>query len=78
MAAPANYLIIPAEAIRLVVADGHVLVELDMPTSVTGLLPGVGLAMQLTPTQAAEFARALGRKADEAQAGSPPPSTNRH
>jgi hypothetical protein len=78
--APERYLVIPVEAVRVAYgADemaGRVLVELDLPTDVTGMFPGVGLMMDLSPAQARALARTLDKKAGEAEGKPPPPSTS--
>jgi hypothetical protein len=47
--------------------DGKVLVNIDHAHDL-GLAPGIHLAMELSPNEARSVARALLRKADEAEA----------
>jgi hypothetical protein len=50
---------------------GNVGVLLDYPRGELGLVPGLSLALELTPAEARNVAQTLLRKADEAEAGSP-------
>jgi hypothetical protein len=48
--------------------DGKVLVNLDYPSEKLGLPPDIHLALEFTPAEARSVAKALLRKADEAEA----------
>jgi hypothetical protein len=62
-------LVISAERLTLATCpNGKVLVNLDWPSEKLGLPPGIHLAMEFTSAEARSVARALLRKADEAEA----------
>lgn len=72
MAAPDKYLVLTAEQIAIAVGPNReVLLELRIDRSETGLMPNVGLMLQLSAGEARQFASAIARKADEAEAGLP-------
>lgn len=67
-----RWLVITPSQIRgVATADGAVVVELDVSDRETGLAPGLGLMVRLTPTEARHIARLLDNMADAAEAGSP-------
>jgi hypothetical protein len=60
-------LVMSPERLTLATSLGNVLVNIDHAHDL-GLAPGIHLAMELSPNEARSFARALVRKADEAEA----------
>ena len=62
-------LVISAERLTFATyPDGKVLVNLDYPSEKLGLPPDIHLALEFTPAEARSVAKALLRKADEAEA----------
>jgi hypothetical protein len=62
-------LVISAERLTFATGpNGNVLVNLDCPSEKIGLPPDIHLALEFTSAQARSVARALLRKADEAEA----------
>ena len=60
-------LVMSPERLTLATSLGNVLVNIDHAHDL-GLAPGIHLAMELSPNEARSVARALLRKADEAEA----------
>ncbi len=72
MNTPSKYIVLTAEQIAIAIGPSReVLFDLRIDRSETGLLPGVGLMIQLSSAEARQFARAIIRKADEAESGLP-------
>lgn len=65
------YFLSPTGIALMVTLKRTVGVKLDYPRDVTGLVPGLHLGIELTPTEARDFAAWLQRKADEAEDGLP-------
>ena len=63
---PEKWLVISAGGLSLSVYSNRVMIHIDEPPDEIGLVPGTGLAIDLTEAQARELASALSRKADEA------------
>lgn len=65
-------LFLPFEGLSLVITPHHTVgIRLDYSREETGLVPGLTLAIELTPTECRQVAEALLRKAGEAEAGLP-------
>lgn len=65
-----RYIVISPRQIRgFGIAKGQVLLELDVSDEQTGLAPGLGLMIEMAPSEARELAAILNRKAAEAEDG---------
>lgn len=67
-----RYIVIKPENLTLSIVNPHrnVLIHLRGLEKDAGLTPGHKIAIELAPNEARQFALALVRKADEAEAGS--------
>lgn len=65
-----RYLILSAKELALSIIPEHrdVLVHLNLAEMSAGLVPGFEFALRLSPSESRDFAQALSRKADEAEA----------
>ncbi len=68
-----KWLVINPQQTRLALTEDHrtVLLMFDVSDPSLGLAPGLGVSLEMSPSQARTLGQSLSRKADEAEAGLP-------